>query len=513
MRGLDPRDFALLPTAARGRCMPRCIAEELGMRARARAADARQLLGVRAADRRPAPRLRGTRAVADARARSRATVNASFARACGRRPMPSCAEAGIAPDAAPARALARHALCGPSLRAVSAGPPEVAADGRGRGGLPRGLRATVRPARRRAGRDRQLPPHRLGAHARSRRCRSSTVRGGRRPRPGLGRGVWWFGGAELTPPFWRARQSRSDARIAGPGIIEEAGATTLCRQAGAARLEASGSLVLERQDGPRARCHHARGAAQALISVVREMRATVFRTANSVAIWEAKDFSCGLFDAGLAGGGAVGGHRLARGAAAVVGALGDGATSPATSRPGDVILMNDPYRGGTHLNDVTMHLSGVRRRAAAFFPAVRAHWADVGGMVPGSMSGSATESTRRACASRRSRSSSGAGSTRRRWTCCSQHARARRAARRLPCRHRRLPRGGDAHPRADRALGPRRAAEACALISTGPRRACGEDRRPARRHLPTTRTTWRPSRAGASSRCCCRWRSPSPATA
>src|SRR5260370_10346209 len=34
---------------------------------------------------------------------------------------------------------------------------------------------------------------------------------------------------------------------------------------------------------------------QALISVVREMRATVFRTAKSVAIYEAKDFSCGLF--------------------------------------------------------------------------------------------------------------------------------------------------------------------------------------------------------------------------
>ena len=37
---------------------------------------------------------------------------------------------------------------------------------------------------------------------------------------------------------------------------------------------------------------------EGLISIVREMRATVFRTARSVAIYEAKDFSCGLFDAG-----------------------------------------------------------------------------------------------------------------------------------------------------------------------------------------------------------------------
>ena len=35
---------------------------------------------------------------------------------------------------------------------------------------------------------------------------------------------------------------------------------------------------------------------EALISVVREMRATVVRTARSVAIYEAQDFSCGLFD-------------------------------------------------------------------------------------------------------------------------------------------------------------------------------------------------------------------------
>ena len=36
---------------------------------------------------------------------------------------------------------------------------------------------------------------------------------------------------------------------------------------------------------------------EGLISVVREMRATVFRTARSVAIYEARDFSCGLFNA------------------------------------------------------------------------------------------------------------------------------------------------------------------------------------------------------------------------
>ena len=53
--------------------------------------------------------------------------------------------------------------------------------------------------------------------------------------------------------------------------------------------------------------------------------------------------------------------------------------------------MNDPYLGGTHLNDVTIIYPVFDGGRLAFFPAVREHWPDVGGMVPGSMSGKATE--------------------------------------------------------------------------------------------------------------------------
>jgi N-methylhydantoinase B len=59
--------------------------------------------------------------------------------------------------------------------------------------------------------------------------------------------------------------------------------------------------------------------------------------------------------------------------------------------PGDVILLNDPYRGGTHLNDVTLIYPVFDDGRLILFPAVREHWADVGGMVPGSLSGEATE--------------------------------------------------------------------------------------------------------------------------
>ena len=129
---------------------------------------------------------------------------------------------------------------------------------------------------------------------------------------------------------------------------------------------------------------------QALISTVREMRATVCRTASSVAIYDAKDFSCGLFAPDsqvVAQSEDIGSHvvPLPWSVRTAMEKLG------ATLKPGDVILANDPYTGGTHLNDVTVIYPVFQGDKLIFFPAVRAHWADVGGMVPGSMSGKATE--------------------------------------------------------------------------------------------------------------------------
>ncbi len=129
---------------------------------------------------------------------------------------------------------------------------------------------------------------------------------------------------------------------------------------------------------------------EGLISVVREMRATVFRTARSVAIYEAKDFSCGLFDPDtqvVAQSEDIGAHVVPL-PWSVKFAMEDFAGDLA---PGDVIVLNDPYRGGTHLNDVTLIYPVFAGGRLIFFPAVREHWADVGGAVPGSLSGTATE--------------------------------------------------------------------------------------------------------------------------
>jgi N-methylhydantoinase B len=128
---------------------------------------------------------------------------------------------------------------------------------------------------------------------------------------------------------------------------------------------------------------------EGLIAIVREMRATVIRASYSPVIWDMDDFSCALFDP-------VGqmvaqsddhpGHVLPM-PWSVRCAMEDFAGD---LRPGDVILLNDSYRGGTHLNDVTMLYPLFEEGELLIFPAVRAHWADVGGSTPGSYSGLST---------------------------------------------------------------------------------------------------------------------------
>ena len=59
--------------------------------------------------------------------------------------------------------------------------------------------------------------------------------------------------------------------------------------------------------------------------------------------------------------------------------------------PGDVLVVNDPYTGGTHMDDIAFYTPFFVDGKALLYIAVRAHWADVGGATPGSFSGQDTE--------------------------------------------------------------------------------------------------------------------------
>lgn len=129
---------------------------------------------------------------------------------------------------------------------------------------------------------------------------------------------------------------------------------------------------------------------ESLIAIVREMRATIIRASYSSNIYEFEDFSCALFDASgqmVAQSWDHPGHVLPL-PWGVKCMFEDFENDLA---PGDAILLNDPYRGGTHLNDVTLICPQFDSSGnIIMFPAVRAHWVDVGGMVPGSYSGLST---------------------------------------------------------------------------------------------------------------------------
>jgi N-methylhydantoinase B len=123
-------------------------------------------------------------------------------------------------------------------------------------------------------------------------------------------------------------------------------------------------------------------------SVAEEMGLVLRRTAHSPNIKERRDYSCAVFDSRgrvIAQGDHMPVH-LGSMPMAVAAALEE--TPPG---PGDVVVLNDPFAGGTHLPDVTL-VSGVflKERDAIFYVANRAHHADVGGATPGSM-GMATD--------------------------------------------------------------------------------------------------------------------------
>ncbi len=122
----------------------------------------------------------------------------------------------------------------------------------------------------------------------------------------------------------------------------------------------------------------------ALHSVAVEMGVALRRTALSPNIKERRDYSSAVFSAN--------GDLIAMGDDMPV-HLGSMPMSVAAAleaikfEPGDIALLNDPYRGGTHLPDITMVAPVCVGRSARpqFYVANRAHHADVGGMHPGSM--------------------------------------------------------------------------------------------------------------------------------
>ncbi len=119
-------------------------------------------------------------------------------------------------------------------------------------------------------------------------------------------------------------------------------------------------------------------------ALAEEMGAALRRASFSPNVKERRDYSCALFSPEVKAV-ALGDHmpvHLGAMPMSVEAAL----TECRVLEPGDVVCLNDPFKGGTHLPDITL-IQGVHDEGGSLlgYVASRAHHSDVGGMTPGSM--------------------------------------------------------------------------------------------------------------------------------
>jgi 5-oxoprolinase (ATP-hydrolysing) len=217
------------------------------------------------------------------------------------------------------------------------------------------------------------------------------------PKPPTGRT-----GQEL-PLFDRATLA-SGHLIPGPALITDPSATTVIEPGWQAEVDPHLNLILTRSVPREAARAIGTDADPVMLEVfnnlfmaiAEEMGVALQSTASSVNIKERLDFSCALFDrtgALIANAPHIPVHLGSMGDSirTIIDARGpDENGRPRDGRgmkPGDAYVLNAPYRGGTHLPDITviMPVFVEEDPAPAWYVAARGHHADIGGIAPGSM--------------------------------------------------------------------------------------------------------------------------------
>ena len=181
-------------------------------------------------------------------------------------------------------------------------------------------------------------------------------------------------------------------RLVGPGIVLSNGSTTVVDRGWSLEALSNRTLKLHRID-PSSSVQKSQVCdtvlrevlAQRIGAIADSMGIVLEQTAMSVNIKERRDFSCAVFSSK--------GDLIANAPHVPVhlGAMSETVKQIIDQFPlmeaGDCFITNDPYRGGSHLPDVTVitpvySIIGERM----FFTANRAHHAEIGGLAPGSMS-------------------------------------------------------------------------------------------------------------------------------
>ena len=204
----------------------------------------------------------------------------------------------------------------------------------------------------------------------------------------------WSGGAEHRTPVFERTALLAGDRLPGPALVREANATTVIEPGWTAEVTARDHMVLRRTSPRPGQAVAGSDKADPVLlelfnnlfmNVAEQTGAVLQNTSMSVNIKERLDFSCAIFDAE---GGLV---ANAPHVPVHLGAMGESVQTVirgrgATLRPGDVVALNNPFNGGTHLPDVTVitPVFDEAGREIRFFVGSRGHHADIGGLTPGS---------------------------------------------------------------------------------------------------------------------------------
>ncbi|MBN8899435.1 MAG: hydantoinase B/oxoprolinase family protein, partial [Rhodospirillales bacterium] len=201
-------------------------------------------------------------------------------------------------------------------------------------------------------------------------------------------------GARHDAPVFERTALLAGDRLRGPALIREANATTVVEPGWTAEITPLDHMLLRRTEKLPSRTGLATGKPDPVLlelfnnlfmNVAEQTGAVLQNTSMSVNIKERLDFSCAIFDAQGA---------LVANAPHVpvhLGAMGESVRTVLrhradTLKPGDVVALNNPFNGGTHLPDVTVitPVFDPAGREILFFVGSRWHHADIGGITPGS---------------------------------------------------------------------------------------------------------------------------------
>ena len=207
----------------------------------------------------------------------------------------------------------------------------------------------------------------------------------------------WFDGRWHAADIYRREDLASGNTIEGPAVIEQLDSTTPLEPGTRAVVDESGNLIISID----AVAHDGIGKTldavtlsvvqNGLNQIASEMDLVHQRTSFSPVISEAFDRSNGIYDKHQ-------GHIIAQGELGLpifLGVMQETTREVIEHRndlePGDVVIVNDPYFGGTHLMDVKMVKPFYYQGELWSYLSNTGHWSDTGGMVPGGFCATATE--------------------------------------------------------------------------------------------------------------------------